>query len=291
MGNISIGRCNMKIEFHTDTVKKCNEDIYGLTSRSAFVIDGASALTDRSFTPGKNDVSWMVNWWKDFLYKNIDDTANSIQSILKYGVREFNSDYGKFIDTKTLLPHEQLSAGIAIVRKNGDILESYVLGDVEISVEDKYSKCIIVTDPTLKGFDSEVIELMKNNPVRENQVVFKGFTEEELGILIRNRKKMNTSGGYFILGHSEEAIEHGVYEEFFIKDIARCLLSTDGIIPLNYKYTRKNLLERIRTIGVRDVIRELRGLEDSDKQKRAICRLKTHDDATLIYMDFSIITT
>lgn len=286
---MSIGRCNMKIEFHTDSVKKYNEDIYGLTNMSAFVIDGASALTDRSFTPGCNDVSWMVNWWKDFLYKNIDDTTNSIQSILKLGVRKFNSDYGKFVDIKTLLPHEQLSAGIAIVRKNGDILESFVLGDVEISVEDKYSKCIIVTDPALKGFDSEVIELMKNNPEREKQLVFKGFTEDELSILIRNRNKMNTAGGYFILGHSEDAIDHGIYMEFCIKDIVRCLLSTDGIVPLNIKYTRNNLLERIRVVGVRNVIRELRGLEELDLGKRSIGRLKTHDDATLIYMDFSIV--
>jgi hypothetical protein len=280
----------MRIEFHTDSVKKYNEDIYGLTNMSAFVIDGASALTDRSFTPGSNDVNWMVNWWKDFLNKNVDDTTNSIQSILKHGVREFNSDYGKFVDIKTLLPHEQLSAGIAIIRKNGDILESFVLGDVEISVEDKYSKCIIVTDPALKGYDSEVIELMKNNHDREKQLVFKGFTEEELGILIRNRKKMNTTGGYFILGHSEDAIDHGIYEEFCIKDITRCLLSTDGIVPLNIRYSRKNLLERIRTAGVRNVIRELRGLEELDLGKKSIGRLKTHDDATVIYLDFSLQT-
>lgn len=278
----------MRIEFHTDSVKRNNEDIYGLTNRSAFVIDGASALTGRSFTPGGNDVSWMVSWWKNFLNENIDDTTISIQSILKLGVREFNSDYGKFVDINTLLPHEQLSAGIAIIRKNGDVLESFVLGDVEISVEDKYSKCIIITDSKLKGFDSEVIELMKTNHERENQLVFKGFTQEELDILISNRQKMNTIDGYFILGHSDEAIDHGIYEEFDIKDIARCLLSTDGIVPLNFKYTRRSLLERIRTAGVRNVIRELRGLEELDLEKRSIGRLKTHDDATVIYLDFSL---
>lgn len=278
----------MRIEFHTDSVKKFNEDIYGLTNKSAFVIDGASALTERSFTSGNNDVNWMVNWWKEFLYKNLDDTSSSIQSILKHGVREFNSDYGKFVNIETLLPHERLSAGIAIVRKKENVLESYVLGDVEISVEDKYSKCIIVTDTALKGLDAEVVALMKSNRGRENQLTFKGFTDEELDILIRNRSKMNTKDGYYILGHSEEAIDKGIYQEFQIKDVARCLLSTDGIVPLNIKYTRENLFERIKAIGVRNIIRELRGLEELDLEKRAIGRLKTHDDATVIYLDFSL---
>ena len=64
----------MKIEFYTDTVKKSNEDIYGITRNGAFVIDGASALTDKNYTPSGNDVSWMVHWWKDYLEENLDNT-------------------------------------------------------------------------------------------------------------------------------------------------------------------------------------------------------------------------
>ena len=72
----------MRIEYHSDTVKKYNEDIYGLTKKSAFVLDGASALSSNSYTPDKNDVSWMVNWWKEYLNKNIDDTTYTKESIL-----------------------------------------------------------------------------------------------------------------------------------------------------------------------------------------------------------------
>lgn len=278
----------MRIEYHSDTVKKYNEDIYGLTKKSAFVLDGASALSSNSYTPDKNDVSWMVNWWKEYLNKNIDDTTYTIQSILKNGVREFNREYGKFVDISSLLAHEQLSAGLAIIRKNGNILESYVLGDVEITVEDKSGVCYIITDTALKDFDSEVIELMRRNKHRENEVVFKGFTEEELDVLVRNRSRMNTPGGYFILGHSEDAIDFGIYRELDITQINRCLLATDGIVPLSVKYSRVNLLDQIRSKGVRNIINELRGLEETDKDKRSIGRLKTHDDATVVYLDFSM---
>ena len=99
---------------------------------------------------------------------------------------------------------------------------------------------------------------------------------------------MNVPGGYYILGHSVEAIDMGIYRTFQADEIEKCLLSTDGIVPLNYKYTRSNLLERIRQSGVREVIRELRGMEESDREKRSIGRLKPHDDATLIYLDFGL---
>ncbi|MGM0396438.1 MAG: hypothetical protein ACQEP4_05220 [Bacillota bacterium] len=278
----------MRIQFHTDTVKKSNEDIYGLTKKGAFVIDGASALSERSFTPDGNDVSWMVQWWRDYLDKNLDDTTHTIQDILKEGIESFNREYGKFVDIKSLLPHEQLSAAIAIIRKNGNTLESYVLGDVEISVENKSGECSIVTDSALKGLDAEVVELMGRNHQRQEHLVFKGFTEEELEILIRNRMKMNTPGGYFILGHSTEAAEMGIYKTFQIDEIEKCLLSTDGIVPLNCKYSRSNLLDRIRSNGVREIVRELRGLEESDSEKRTIGRLKTHDDVTVVYLDFGL---
>ena len=72
----------MKIEFYTDTVKKRNEDIYGITRNGAFVLDGASALTDKNYTPSGNDVNWMVNWWKGYLEETLDNTRYSIQGIL-----------------------------------------------------------------------------------------------------------------------------------------------------------------------------------------------------------------
>ena len=276
----------MRIEFHSDTAKKSNEDTYGLTGRSAYVIDGASALTSRSFTPDGNDVTWMVQWWKAFLDKNLDDITKTLHEILKAGVSQFNRDFGKFTDIDSLKPHEQLSAGIAIVRKNGDTLEAYVLGDVEISVESKLGDCTLVTDPSIKDLDNEVVDLMRRNHKRAGQVVFKGFTREELDLLIKNRSRMNSSGGYFILGHEADAIDMGIYRTFPVNGINRCLLATDGIAPLSFRYSRKNLLERISRKGVREIIRELRGLEEADSDRSIMGRLKTHDDATLVYLDF-----
>lgn len=278
----------MKIDFYTDTVKKNNEDIYGITRTGAFVLDGASALTDKNYTPSGSDVNWMVNLWKEFLEENLDRTHNTIQEILKEGIDHFNKEYGKYVDISTLEPHEYLSAGIAIVRKNGDFLETYVLGDVEITIEDNDRELMEITDSSIKNLDDEVIQMMGRNKKRESQMVFKDFTQEELDILIENRSKMNQAGGYFILSHSKEAVDMGIYKTLPVVSIKRCLIATDGLVPLRYRYTKMSLLDRIREIGAKELIKELRDLEEADKSKRNIGRLKTHDDATLVYFDFTL---
>jgi hypothetical protein len=278
----------MKIEFYTDTVKKSNEDIYGVTRIGAFVLDGASALTDKNYTPSGNDVSWMVHWWKEYLEENLDNTLYSIQLILEEGIDRFNKAYGKFVELSTLKPYEQLSAGIAIVRKRGAFLEAYVLGDVEITIEDKDGKCMVITDRSIMNLENAVIQSRGKKKKRKDQLVFKEFTQEELDILRLNRSKMNEPGGYFILSHSKEAVDMGIYKTIPVESIEKCLLATDGLAPLSYRYSKKSLLERIREKGAQELIRELRNLEEADRDKRNIGRLKTHDDATLIYLGFGL---
>ena len=99
---------------------------------------------------------------------------------------------------------------------------------------------------------------------------------------------MNKPGGYFILSHSKEAVDRGIYKTIPVESIERCLLATDGLVPLSYRYSKKSLLDRIREKGAKELIKELRNLEEADRDKRNIGRLKTHDDATLIYLDFGL---
>jgi hypothetical protein len=278
----------MKIEFYTDTIKEKNEDIYGITDTGAYVIDGASALTDRSFTPGGNDVYWMGQWWKEYLNTHLDDLSLSIKDILKEGVRQFNQSFSQFVDLNTLAAHEQLSASIGVIRRKDDMLEVYVLGDIEISIQNTQGNCQTITDDSLKGLDDEVVQLIQNNyNERQKNIVFKGYTPQELDILIKNRQKMNTPEGYYILSHSVEAIGHGVEEVIPLEAINTCLLASDGIAPLDHKYSRIKLMTSIHQKGIEPIVKELRALEKSDQTQETIGRLRTHDDATFVYLDFS----
>lgn len=277
----------MVIDFHTNTFKKNNEDIYGVTEKGAFVIDGASALIEKNFIENENDVSWMGKWWKKYLINNLDNTEITIREVLKRGIEAYNEEFSNFANVDDLKGYEKISASIGLTRRSYDFLEIYVLGDVEISLIDDNNKCKTITDTAIEVLDNKVINMMKEGlGKREKNIMFKGFTKKELDLLKKNRNKMNTKDGYYILAHSIEAIDNGIEVKIPIEKVNKCLLATDGIKPLNLKYSRKKLIDLIRFKGVKEIISELREIENSIIKENKIGGLKSHDDVTMVYLDF-----
>lgn len=280
------GKQTCHAEAYTHTVDPANEDAYGITCNAAFVLDGASALTECHFTPAENDVVWMVNWWERYLQANLDELEQPLQQIIEKGIIAFNEAFAVYRPVETLSKLEWVSSSLAIVRMQELYLECFVLGDVEISLKLKNGKLEILTDETTKHLDAQVIQLMSQNGDREKLCVFKDFTEDELSLLKENRMKMNTKEGYYILSHDVTAVSKGIYKVYPLEILDSCLLSSDGLSPLDQFYERGALMSKINTIGIKALVEQLRAYEKEDEEKSILKRLKTHDDATAIFLEF-----
>lgn len=276
----------MKTKAITDTVRPKNEDAYDTTKKSAFVIDGASGLSDNRFMPRGQDVAWMSKWWREYLSPAIDNSEMSIQEILEKGIDEFTIAYGKMTDLSKLKKYELLSASIGITRVCNGMFQAFVLGDVEIVAEMKDGNIEIITDDTVEYLDKEVINLMKSNPNRSLFIENEGFTAKEMEMLIENRSKMNTPEGYYILSVDKEAIEHGKYMEIPVSEIRSCMIATDGVVPLGDRYSKKELIRQMRERTLESIVEELREIEETYINSREVRRLKEHDDISLIYIEF-----
>ncbi|MFT5871409.1 MAG: hypothetical protein ACI8WT_000327 [Clostridium sp.] len=103
------------------------------------------------------------------------------------------------------------------------------------------------------------------NKNRLTECVFKGFTKEEWVLLKKNRMKMNTDDGYYILSHDKCAIANGIYNQYPLEYWSSCLLSSDGISILDKYYPRNELMDLMRTKGVKSLIEELRSYECEDE--------------------------
>lgn len=275
----------MNTDSYTHSIKIENEDCFGVTATSAFVMDGASSLSPCKFTKALNDVVWMVQWWQKYLISYLDDLELPLLELLEQGIRNINKEFSQYIPVEKLSKLEQVSAGIAIMRKNKDFMECFVLGDVELSLKRDGQPIEILTDRRIKPLDQQVIQLMVKNKDRLKKRVFKDFTQEELELLRKNRMKMNTDEGYYILSHDERAIGKGIYKKYPLDYWCSCLLSSDGISTLDEYYSRGELMGLIKVKGVKSIIEELRGYESKDEAMVSLKRLKAHDDATAVYID------
>ena len=277
----------MKTYQITDTKKVCNEDSFGTTGNSIWVMDGASPLNKTNLTDEINDVVWIVKWWTRYLNENISNLEKDIFEILECGIEKLNSEFSVFADIDGLSKLDRASAGIAIARINGEKLECFVLGDVEINIRKKSGGIELLTDKSVEVLDNSVIELMLKNEKRESELEFSGFTNEELQLLRMNRMKMNTKEGYYILEHNTKAVCNGIYREYRIHEIKDILMMTDGYSAIYNKYRHfdiETLMDECREKGLGNVLSTLRKIEKEDCGMKKHGRLKRHDDATAVLM-------
>lgn len=276
----------MKIDAITDTYKLKNEDKYGMTKHAFWVMDGALSLNKNNYTDDGNDVFWMVNWWNSYLEKHLDNFDKSIVALLEEGVDRFNADFSIFVNINELSKLDVASSGIAIVRINGEIVETYVLGDVEIDLKKKDAGIDTLIDEKIETLDNQVMDMIFNNQNRENEVIFNGYTKGELKVLRCNRMKMNTKQGYYILEHDKEAIKYGIYKEYNKNEISSILIMSDGYSAIYNKYkefSKEELFEVCINQGVKNVLDKIRTIEDDDLDMKKHKRLRLHDDATALF--------
>jgi hypothetical protein len=274
----------MKIDAVTNTYKQHNEDAYGYGDGFAWIIDGALPLDKTNVTPWKNDVTWVGNWWTDYLNSRLKNLDTSIHEHLESGILALNASFSKFAEIDQLSKLDRASFCIGIARAGEEVLECFVLGDVEVAVKLKDGRYKIVTDRRIENLDDEVIKMIASNKERQNNIVFNGYTADELAILRRNRMKMNSENGYSILEHEVKAVQEGIYESFPIDLVESVLLMTDGFSALYNKYdycSLEGLFSLAEKKGVGKIIPILRGLEQEGFSTYQ--RLRKHDDATGVY--------
>jgi hypothetical protein len=274
------------IDSITDTYKLYNEDVYGETQHAYWILDGALSLNKSKFTDGFSDVVWMVQWWQTYLREHLDQFDKTIITILEEGMGQLNYEFSKFVDINELTKLDKASAGIAIVRINKEIVESFVLGDVEINIKtDK--KIVTLVDDKIEKLDNKVIEMIYNNPNRDQEIAFNDYTKEELEVLREHRLKMNAKGGYYILEHDVRAIEKGIYQEHQLEEVKEILMMSDGFSSIDNKYnklSREELFIKCKNEGMKSVLEMIRDIEKSDPTIKIYKRLRRHDDATAIYI-------
>ena len=277
----------MKIDSITHTYKAHNEDICGNTQKCSWVIDGALPLSKAKFTDDVSDVVWMGKWWNTYLAEHLENMEKTIQEIMEEGIESLNEAFSKYADINELSKIDRASASIGIVRINGETVESFVLGDTEVSILYKDKEIDTLIDERIEFFDRQVIDMIYNNKERGNKIIFNGYTDEEVEVLRSNRMKMNSKEGYYALEHDIKAARHGIYKECQANEVESILIMSDGYSAVYNKYgclSLRQLFDVCKAKVLKEDLQIIRDEESHDREFNNQRRLRQHDDATEVHI-------
>jgi len=181
------------------------------------------------------------------------------------------------------------SASIAIIRIKDTRLEHYVLGDCSILIEMKNGTYQKIKDDRVTQLDNKVIKKMiqlhdkKSISVVETNPLVKH-------LIVENRKKKNTQGGYWILTVDGKGIEEGDQGEISSEGLSKMCLLTDGFSEyyevLGLAPSYKEFLDEISLADLEAFYSRIRETQCEDKYCNKFPRIKPKDDATIVYMEF-----
>lgn len=274
-------------EIINESIKKVNEDITYADENMAWVLDGATGLTDKKLTSFESDARWFVNEWDKYLKDNLNDKCKTIRDIVLEGIVIIRDRFYKECGLNYIEEIKRPSASISIVRKNEDIIEYFMLGDCTLLIKDIDNNVAKIKDTSLEKFDNRAIsEMLKVRD--ENNISWVEARKIINPILIENRLLKNTQDGYWILEFNEEAVNHCIEGKFLDKEIKNLALMSDGFAAIvdTYKhFNEAELIERLIDLGAENTYELIREIEEEDKDILKYPRLKKGDDSSIVFLN------
>lgn len=276
----------MKIQQFTKPAILVNEDAVFACENFAFVIDGATGLLKENITDKPSDAQWFAETMKEYLMSNLNNTSKNLVDIMKEAIVFVDKKFHGFKGANNV--KSKPSAGIAMLRKNGNNIEYFLLGDCTITIKDKVGKIHHLWIDDLPGLDKNNIEKMVSIAKEKNINVVdaRPLISNEL---LETRLSQNTEKGYYILSNDTAACNHALVGKFPIDNIEAIYGVSDGfgqIFDVFEIYSKKELFNELKNRKVEEIYKELYDAQERDKYCNNYPRFKSRDDSSIFYIEF-----
>ena len=262
-----------------------NEDVVGLSPYGAWVIDGATGLNGKNLISNESDAKWYVNWWNKYLHDNLSKNE-SLKEIVKNGIDKINKEYHKIIGDNKIEPIDFPSIACSIIKFYKDRIEYLILGDCTLLLS-KNENVTTYKDDAISLLDKSVFDYIESLEDVKN-MSFNEKKSNAMHIIINNRLKKNTVGGYWSLEFSKEAVENSINGFIEVDGNMKIMMSSDGFSCAYDRYnlfTKEEMFSVAQNQGIDYIYNKLREVEKSDESGVEYTRFKVHDDSSCIYLD------
>jgi hypothetical protein len=260
-----------------------NEDAAGATESAAWVIDGATGVSDLSpLVPGLTDAAWLAAQLDKSFHDAFDKAAVEPYTALA----EIDADIrAMFSSTNTgpeRSPAEQPTAAFALSVLRGDVVHLIGLGDCRIIVENRLGEVEEFVPSETGPAEASIIE--------ERRRLLAAYPDEDpwprLKPFIRSlRQFANAANGYSIVHPTLNWHSRVKRQVNSAQTIRHLLAMSDGLyrfVDVFKVFSSGPLLRRAVKDGLAPLCAQLRDLENADDRCVIYPRVKTHDDASAV---------
>jgi len=261
-----------------------NEDRIGHGGDFAWVIDGATGLSDEPLVAKKadeSDAAWLAESLNAHLAETTPRYRGYPAGLIRHAITAMIAKFSAESRKKPQHDYDMPGAALAILQHDVGGLEIAALGDCSILVDDGSGDMMGVHGDEIHAeMDANAVEHFKS---LDEDGVFEMDTAREkiLPLLKEQRAMANTAKGYGVFSPAPACMDF--IREFRYPVISGvALLMSDGFYALVEKYKAYDdagLIKAAQKKGLEALYKELREIEDADPHARKYPRLKKSDDA------------
>ncbi|MGF9761470.1 hypothetical protein AAII07_40395 [Microvirga sp. 0TCS3.31] len=265
------------------TGSRVNEDAAGLYGRFAWIIDGATGLSDEQLTSGGSDAAWLAALVDERLaVLSAAETADRLLQRLEADVRSaFEQETGHVLDVSDHHTPSACLGLIDVIPGEGGLLalRGRFLGDVIALVPSEHG-IMRWSDERAKPFERKTMAALGAQPHQPGQI-----PEAVRRQILENRTRLNQQDGYWVVNPRRPWAGRELRFDAQVKPGAPIVLATDGfmrLVDVFAAYSDAEIYDRLAAGRGRGLMEELRERERGDLMAGAYPRVKTHDDATFL---------
>nr|WP_281433520.1 protein phosphatase 2C domain-containing protein [Microvirga splendida] len=251
--------------------------------RFAWVIDGATGLSDEQLTSGGSDAAWLAALIEERLaaLSSLEAADTLLHSLEADIVAAFVEETAHVPDVSD---HHAPSACLGLIEvAAGEAglldLQGRLLGDVAVLVPSEHG-IARWSDERAKPFERKTLAALGAQGHEPGQI-----PEAVRRQILENRTRLNQQDGYWVVSPRRPWAGRELRFEAQVRPGAPIVLATDGfmrLVDVFEAYTDAELYDRLAAGQGRDLMEELRDRERGDLMAGAYPRVKTHDDATFL---------
>ncbi len=272
---------SLSLPGHPDSA---NEDAFAQRERAGVVLDGATGLGER-LLPGPSDAAWLARFAANRLMAYIGERANAHEAVAA-ALFDAQTSFTRLRRRAPAETYEIPFASMMLAVLDEGACEFAWYGDCAALIG-RPGECVEIVGEALakRARESERVRALATST--GEAAAAPGVRDIFLPALRKMRNLVNTPRGGWLFGPDVTAADHVDQMRAEVPLGTHLLLVTDGFLALASDYGRYDtsaLLDAAKNAGLAALGRELRAIEDADREGTKFPRFKKSDDATALLL-------